>query len=219
MQSTFIQYRKFDDPALAENLIALLIANSVTYQSEENKLSFDPSFGAVSETSTEYVVKIAPVDFELVNQLVMAHEEATLDQIEEDHYLHKFTDEELTDILIKPDEWSFTDVILAGRLLKERGAPADAETIKTLKQKHLAELRMPAPSQTNWIIVGYLLAPLGGIISVFIGWHLMSHKNILPNGEYVFRYVERDRQHGRIIFIVGIMFILIITAFRIWREQ
>ncbi|WP_295767396.1 hypothetical protein [uncultured Mucilaginibacter sp.] len=95
MQNTFIQYRKFDDPALAQNLIALLIANSVTYQSEENKLSFDPSFGAASETSTEYVVKIAPVDFELVNQLVMADEEATLDQIEEDHYLHKFTDEEL----------------------------------------------------------------------------------------------------------------------------
>jgi len=219
MQNTFLQFKKFDDPALAENLIALLAANNIPYQSEQNKLSFDPSFGAVPETSTEYVVKIVPADFDLANEIIIVHEEETLDQIDEEHYLHQFTDKELTDIIIKPDEWSFTDVVLAGRLLTERGVATDAETINDLKQQHLAELRKPAAPQTTWIIAGYILAPLGGIMSVFIGWHLMNHKNILPNGEYVYNYIERDRKHGRIIFIIGIIFIAIITVLRILRDQ
>jgi len=219
MQNTLLQFRKFDDPALAENLIALLVANNIPYQSEENKLSFDPSFGAVSETSTEYVVKIAPADFERANEIIIAHEEETLDEIDKDHYLHQFTDKELTDVLIKAEEWSLADVVLAGRLLKERGVAADAETINNLKQQHLAELRKPAEPQTTWIIMGYILAPFGGVLGVFIGWHLMNHKNILPNGEYVYGYIERDRKHGRIIFIIGVIFIVLITLFRIFGRQ
>lgn len=217
MQTQFLQFRKFDDPALAENLIGLLVTNNIPYQSEENKLSFDPSFGAVPETSTEYVVKIAPADFERANEIIIAHEEETLDQIGEEHYLHQFTDKELTDVLIKSDEWSLTDVVLARRLSKQRGVAADAETINTLKQQHLAELRKPAAPQTAWIIFGYVLAPFGGVLGVFIGWHLMNHKNILPNGEYVYGYIERDRKHGRNIFIIGVIFIVLITFFRIYR--
>jgi len=48
--------------------------------------------------------------------------------------------------------------------------------LAALSESRLNELRQPEPAQTFWIYAGYFLALLGGLLGIFIGWHLSSHK-------------------------------------------
>ncbi|MFD1256827.1 hypothetical protein ACFQ3S_08460 [Mucilaginibacter terrae] len=217
MQNTFLEFRRYNDLALASELIELLKKNDIAYTAVESALSFDPTF-VNSQNLTDYTVRIAAADFVKVNQLLVDHEEATLSSIEPDHYLLKFNNSELIDILIKADEWSATDHALAIRLLRLRGAMPNDDKLNELKQEYLNSLRKPAKPQTTWIIVGYIFAVLGGVMGLFIGWHLMKHKNTLPNGEQAYGYIESDRKHGRRIFIVGIIGVLFAVGLRIYRN-
>lgn len=217
MQNSFLEFRRYNDPALASELIDLLKSNNIAYTAEESALSFDPTF-VNSQSLTDYTIKIAAADFVKVNQLLVEHEEATLSPIESDHYLLKFSNSELIDLLIKADEWSATDHALAIRLLRQRGAMPDDDKLNDLKQDYLNSLRKPAKPQTTWITVGYIFAALGGVMGLFIGWHLMKHKNTLPNGEQAYGYIEGDRKHGRRIFIIGIIGVLLALCIRIYQS-
>ncbi len=78
------------------------------------------------------------------------------------------------------------------------------ETIAQLKAQRLEALKQAEPPQTFWIIAGYIMAALGGILGTFIGWHLANHQKTLPTGEKVFAYSEADRRHGRYILYVSV---------------
>lgn len=65
-----------------------------------------------------------------------------------------------------------------------------------------------------WIYGGYLFALLGGFLGIMIGWHLSSHTKTLPNGQQVYGYSKEDREHGRIIWILGIVMFVIWLVIR-----
>jgi hypothetical protein len=58
---------------------------------------------------------------------------------------------------------------------------------------------------TTW---GYISAFLGGVIGIAIGLNLWTMKKTLPNGERVYVYNENDRNHGKIMTVVGIIVLL-----------
>jgi hypothetical protein len=211
----FLVYRKFDDPALAEELVDFLKDNQIPYLVEETILNFDPTFAATRETAIEFTVKINHVDFENVNQMLIEQQDASLEEIDAEHYLHKFTNDELVDVLIKADEWSATDNVLAKRLLLKRKAMPDDATLVLLKQNQLNDLKKPIKAQISWIIVGYMFSVLG-ILGLAIGWHLMNLKHTLPNGERLYRYDESSRQHGKLIFILSCICFSLIIILRIY---
>ncbi len=53
------------------------------------------------------------------------------------------------------------------------------------------------------------------IIGLFIGWHLMSYKKTLPDGERVYGYNETDRKHAKRIFYIGIVVLVICIIYKI----
>jgi len=67
-----------------------------------------------------------------------------------------------------------------------------------------------------WIIVGYFLAVIGGLLGIIIGYLLMSSKKTLPNGVRVYSYNDNDRKHGKVIFIIGIIVIVISASIKIF---
>jgi len=226
MNPEFITYQKFDDPALAEELTEQLEQHSIEYNIEEESTGFDPSLVMNNETKY-YAVKIKSADFEQVNDLLKQNEETNTDEIGKDYYLFSFTDDELMDVVTKADEWSAFDVVLARKLLAERGKEINDQKIAAIQEQRIEELKKPEASQLTWIIVGYLIALSGVIlpffisaIGVFIGWHLSSYKKTLPDGERVYGYSETDRMHGKRIFYLGIIvFVLslaILIFYHIW---
>ena len=128
-----------------------------------------------------------------------------------------FTDEELIDVIEKSDEWNRFDVQLAQKLLKERGNEITTEQINELKKQRIIELSKPEEGQNVYIIIGYVCALLGGLLGIFIGWHLLTYKKTLPNGNRIYAYSDNDRKQGNRILILSGIFIVIWIIYRILK--
>ena len=222
MEPEFITYQKFNDVALANHLSDLLTEHNISNYIEEEDMVFNPAF---SYTDTkEYVVKVQPEDFERINDLLKRDANENIAEVEPDYYLLSFTNEELKDVITKADEWNAFDVQLARKLLTERGNAISDDEIEKTEEKRIEDLKVPEPSQSTWVIMGYIIA-IGclampffiSVIGLFIGWHLFSHKKTLPNGEQVFAYNDMDRKHGKRIFYIGIAVFLITLSIFIYK--
>lgn len=214
---TLVTYRKFSDFQQAQELTELLDKNNIEYYLEEDAQAFDPSF-TVNGIKKDYLVKINQQDFVKVDLLLAEITEKEVENVPPDYYLLEFTDEELMEVVLKRDEWSNFDYILARKLLKERGKEVSYEVLELINKQRINDLAKPEERQKAWIMAGYVLALLGGIISIFIGWHLLSFKKTLPNGQRIYSYASEDRNHGLIIMILGLLFFAgaIFLRFRIY---
>ena len=210
----YFTFQKFPDKESARELTDILEQHNIEYILEENSLNFDPTFSN-SELTKEFCVKLKKENFEAADHLQLQISIEQLDKVDKDHYLFGFTDEELIEIVTRPDEWSKLDYLLAQKILKERGKEINPEVASTIKKQRLQDLGKPDEGQKSWIIMGYVLALCGGLIGIFIGHHLRYHKKTLPNGDRVYGYSKEDRGHGYNIFILGIVCMVLWTAIRI----
>lgn len=208
-------FRRFGNPEDAEDLIAILSANDITYLIEDASPTFDVTFSG-NTFEKEVYIKIKQSDFESTEELLLNSTQVETTQIPKDYYLLEFSNEELIEVLMKPDEWSPIDYKLSQQILKERGKEIDSEIILTLKKKRIESLAEPERSQKTWIYAGYIFVLLGGIIGLFIGWHLITFKKTLPNGSRVYAYVKSDRKSGKNILILGLIFIVIWSFIRFY---
>jgi hypothetical protein len=208
-------FQKFSDKASALQLGDLFYRNKIEFTIEDTSSSFEPTFNT-NELDKEYRLKIRRTDFDKASKLLLQISQTDLDSIDKSHYLYEFTDEELLEIIQKPDEWSSLDFLLAQKILKEKGKEVKIETIEALKKERLKELAAPESSQRGWIIAGYISAALGGLLGLFIGWHLLSHKKTLPNGERVYSYPISDRKNGNNIFLLGILSVIFWISVRLF---
>ncbi|WP_316755509.1 hypothetical protein [Pedobacter aquatilis] len=209
----FLTYQKFIDKSLAYELKEILATHKIESVYEDASTHFDHSF-ANNQSNNEYLIKIKSADFERADKILAALSANDQHTVDPEHYLFDFTDDELRDVLLKSDEWSKYDYILAQKILQERGHIIDKGTIDNLKMQRIEELSKPEKSQISSIIAGYIFALLGGLIAIFIGWHLFSHQKTLPNGVRTYGYSEYDRKHGKIIAIIGTLSAIVWITFR-----
>ncbi|WP_291153313.1 hypothetical protein [Flavobacterium sp. UBA7680] len=205
MTEEFITFEKFNDKHSAEELGQILKETNIEYLLENNSLSFDPTF-ANNGFGTEYCLKIKKEDFKKANEILLKKSEKEINEIEKDYYLFTFSDEELIEVVSKSDEWNKFDVTLAKKLLKEKGIDISEERIKKIEEQRILELSKPEENHKGFLILGYISAFFGGIWALFIGWHLLTYKKTLPNGNRVYAYSKEDRKHGNRILIIGIIF-------------
>ena len=213
MIEEFITFRRFNDENSASELEEFFKEKNIEYLLEDNSLSFDPTF-ANNGFGKEFCIKLKQSDFEKVNFLLIEKEEKENVVIDEDYYLLSFSDDELMELIAASDEWSPFDVSLAKRLLEEKGKKATQEDIEKIKKDRIAKLSKPEESQGTYIIIGYITAILGGFLGIFIGWHLLTFKKTLPNGNRVYAYSANDRKQGNRILIIGGIFLVIWLLYR-----
>lgn len=155
-------------------------------------------------------LKIRSDDFQKANKILDARIEQNISALEKDYYLFSFTDNELLEIINKPDEWSRQDFLIAKKILKDRGETIPEEKIEEIKSERIRELENPEKETGSWIAFGYLLA-LFGIPGIIFGLVIMSSKKILPTGRKVYVYNLNSRNHGRNVLIIsGIVLLLAI---------
>lgn len=68
----------------------------------------------------QFFVKLKKNGFKKADSLLFDESSKELDNVDKEHYLYNFTDEELFDILSKADEWNEFDYQLSQRILKDR---------------------------------------------------------------------------------------------------
>ncbi|MCR9249010.1 MAG: hypothetical protein NXI20_01245 [bacterium] len=65
------------------------------------------------------------------------------------------------------------------------------------------DIGRPDEDPINWIAIGYFFAVLGGIVGIFIGWHILMSKPTEPEDTQRFAYSKRERSHGLWILFIG----------------
>lgn len=206
----FVTFKEFADEEHFIEFTQFLEQNNIRFQTEISNGAIDP----VSMRSVQklFLVKIEKENFVPVQKLLENIAQESIEDIDPDHYLFQFSDEELFEILSKPDEWSELDYKLAQKILQDRGHVVGSEYLKYLKKERLEMLAKPEPSQAKFIWAGYIFAVLGGLLGIAIGWGIYFSQKRLPNGSVVYSYLEDDRKHGKRIITIGfvMMFLLIL---------
>lgn len=210
MNPQYVTYKKFPDAGEAQALQQFLIENGIECLFADTS----PGMGSamMGDLNKEYEVQLKPEQFEAADKLLETSAKAMLSNLPEDYYLLSFTDEELYDVVLKHEEWSEFDYVLARKLLSERGKTVDESLIKSLRKQRMEDLAKPEGNQHAWIIVGYALAFLGGFFGFITGYVLWTSKKTLPNGQIVPTYGDADRKQGKIIFCLGIILLTLYLA-------
>lgn len=200
----FATYRTFTDPEEAEVIVSILGKHGVPYRIDRARAPVDLTFS--SDMTHERLIVCIPAD--LFVEADKALESTVPEEQDEsfgEHYLNDFSSEELLDLLHKAHEWSPGDVVIARRLLARRGVDADDESIAAKQQENLAAMRQPVSGDKFLIAAGFLLALLGGIFGIAIGWSYATLKDRDATGKEYYRYDSRTREIGRIIMGLGIL--------------
>ena len=212
MASAYRVFRKFTSKDLTQDLIDLLDKESIPYQIKDNSASVDLTF--TGNMAQEVQVMIRQEDFAKANELLDQHAETILDQIDKNHYLFEFSNQELIEVLLKPDEWNELDVKLAQKILNDRGESVSESFLQGIRKQRIEDLAKPEKEQSTWILVGYFMAFLGGLFGMGIGYYLWRHQKTLPDGRKVYAYQEKDRRNGKLIFILGFICFVILSILR-----
>lgn len=217
-EAGFRNFQTFASAGAAQPLLQALAEAGIPYHTtlDTGQVAFDPSF-ANNQLTSNFTVQLALADFERGTQLLNQLNQHALSQLDPDHYLFRFTDEELMDIVVKPDEWSALDVALAGQLLRKRGRDISSDTLQLLRQRRVAELAQPDQDHKALVRSGYLSAMLGGVIGIVVGYQLYTNRKQLPTGQRVYAYSPTDRVHGMRIMVLGICVFILVMAARLIR--
>ena len=201
MTLDFAVFKKFSNLDQANELGAILTQNNIEHKLVNNSPQIDITFSG-NTLQNEVQLLLIPSDFDKANQVLHAEAEKLIAEIDASYYLFDFTNEELYEIIMKPDEWGAFDYTLAQKLLKDREVTVNEELVSTLRKKRIADLAKPEEGQKPWIYVGYFFAILGGILGLLIGWYLWTYTKTLPNGQKVNAYSEATKNKVVIYFFL-----------------
>lgn len=208
MNESFLTFKKFNDIELAKEIANRLTQNNIEYLLEDFQNSFDITF-ANNIFDPNISIKIKSEDFIKATEVLGEYYKSSLDSVDNDYYLFKFTDDELLEIISKPDEWGPFDYQLSKKILSDRGTDIKPEEAKLLKEKRISALKKPESSSPFWIYFGYFSAVFGGFFGLIIGSSLYYLKKTLPNGQRTFMYDEKERKHGKRMVIISIIALII----------
>lgn len=204
----YVTLKKYKSNEHAEEIQELLKSKGVEVKIDSNVPLVDVTF--VSNThNDQYEVQVRSIDFKKAQNILEEENEKLLESIGDEHYLYQFSDKELYDILLKPDEWGDLDSALAVKLLKERGKPVDFDLLESFKSQRVEDLAKPEEGQTPWVIIGYVTSLFGGVLGVIIGYSLWKATKTLPDGSKVFSYSEKSQKNGKNIFILGVIMVVV----------
>lgn len=203
----FITYQSFYTMEEAENCASILEENNIIVRIETDKPLLDKQIIG-EDLDLNVHLKIREEDYSKADAVMDSMAEEVAEEIVEEkdeHYLLKFSNEELINVIRKPDEWSKQDYFLSHKILSDRGVIIPDEKISAYKAERLHELSQPESGVNGWLALGYLLAVLGGLLGIPFGYLLMSSKKIVPDGSLVYLFDEKTRAHGKIICILSLI--------------
>jgi hypothetical protein len=212
-EQELITFRKLAHLEEAEALVNIFKSRSI--QADYRKLEGDLGGALQGSIDTfKYEVRILESSRSKAEEILekMAFEE--LEDVDKDHYLYEFTDEELIDVLVRREEWNEIDYVLSRKILKDRGVKYNQEEIEVKHKEYIAKISEPKGGQGIWIFIGYITAIVGGFFGLLIGYMLFQAKTVLPNGSRVPAYTPTTRNHGKYIFFLSIVMLIILGIMR-----
>ncbi|MEX1003295.1 MAG: hypothetical protein WDZ35_14340 [Crocinitomicaceae bacterium] len=212
-----VVYKQFRSLDRATELFNLLKNHGLDPYLSDDLPPFDVTFSG-NNLAYSYEIQLDSSAFQRADELLQEQASEWMPLEDEAHYLKKFTDQELIEVIQKIDEWSVYDRIIARKLLVERGQTFTDEQIKHFEEDRIKQLSKPEKISIQRIVGGYIAALSFGFVGILIGYAMMKATKTLPNGNKVFVYDTDSRFHGKIIFTVGIVILLAVLIVQ-WQYQ
>lgn len=210
-------FRNYATREEAEEISDLLAKEKIDSNITRDSGDLDYVFQGESPAQ-KYELHINESDLEKAKLVLTELAKESLIDLGTDYYLYSFTDDELIDVLIKRNEWSELDVLLSQKILGERGVEIVPANIERKREIRDLELEQPERGQVGWIIFGYIMSFMGGLIGLFLGYSLLQAKKKLPNGSKAPAYSESIRRHGKIIFFISLTTFIVFSILRITEK-
>lgn len=207
-QDEFIAFQQFSTPEDAEYLVALLQENGIEVVAQDTTPFVDLTLNN-NDTRKSLEVRIRQADFAAAHEILENNAAKLLQLDDELHPLHQFSKEELIEVVEKEDQWSKIDYLLALKFLEKKGIQFSPEELAAIRQRRLEELRKPVKGETGWLVIGFILALMGGFLGLAIGYIYYSAHKTLPSGERVPTYDKRTRNTAQLVMVIGIVVVLI----------
>lgn len=214
-------YQEFHSSEDAKPLITILKSNKIVHEVEVPKQIMDNVMGGDPLAPTVFI-KLRLEDFKRVNQLVEDDIRKLIQEGKVDlqaHFLFEASEEELMDVLRKPDEWSIDTVVIAQQLLQLRGVELSPQQIEALKEKRQEAVKKPKKGSDEWIFALFLLGSGGWVLLSFsligylttfatclgMGYYFWKDITTGPNGERYLTFDQATRKKGKIIMILTLI--------------
>jgi hypothetical protein len=181
-----------------------LSEKSIPYKVEKEPVGFDPTFafrtqvGGIQVWVDEMRLDEARRVMQKLGMLVEAKEDESSD------FFAEFTNEELQEVLVKPEEWGVDQVVLARQTLLDRGEEIDAPKLKADRKAHLNEVRKPKKVNPIVFVVVVISMIPGGFLGLIVAFWLALATNKDPDGKRYFAYTQNSRRIAAIIAGLGI---------------
>ena len=137
----------------------------------------------------------------------------------------EFDDDELMEIIQKPDEWSIYDLQLAIQILRQRGKRIDDKMVSDHRTKRSEELDKPRRVDPLLVIIGTVFALASGVfefmyigilphlfifLGIVLGFSIVAFKKQNPlTGKTHFYFSSSDRSWGRLMIVIECISLLI----------
>lgn len=205
MEKTFTTFKTMPDLDQAKEMKRFLSKNNIRSFLNDNH----------STQKCEFEIMVMANDYNNALRLLKENAEKMIENVTSDYCLYSFNQKQLYDVLLNEDVWSDFDYVLAKKILSGKGLPTDSETLNNLRDEKEKDTAKPEASQIMHIMGGYILALLGGVAGIVIGFLMWNSQRQMPNGITVFSYSEVERRHGRIIFGLGILIFVVVLSIRL----
>lgn len=218
----FKVFRNYYSLAEATPLVDLLKSNEIPHQVESGKVDLITSAITGSGIHPDISIKLFPQDFRQVNELI---KQQILDTNHDykDHHFNQLTDDELKEILVKPEEWIEEDTMIAKILLDKRGIHITHVEIAQLRKERFAILRA-GKKENPLLLLLYVFLPIsapfiGFSLTAFtiilllggfgMGYYYAYSKSTDPDGVTYYTYEARTRFYGKIILGISLIMTII----------
>lgn len=210
-KAELITVKEFQDRELLGDYVDLFEKAEIPFSVEDSKPRFDATF-ANDESRRYYRINVAPVNLGSALELCERMDQKIMAELPDDYYLFQFSDEELRDILVRSFEWNSLDVMLAKKLLIERGVPFSEDKIAAERQEITDELDAPEKGDTLLVVCGYIFCLLGGLLGLMIALTILTSQKTTHDGHRIPRYSAGTKKHAQrmlVAFSIGVIFALI----------
>lgn len=204
----FKTFMSLTNLTVAEEIIKILSENKIDFKFQDTSKDFDVTFSNDSSKNS-FLIMLKPIDFNIASKVLEDYTEFNIDEIDSQHPLFSFTNNELKDVILNYDEWHPLDVKLAKHLLKKEDIIIEETEIKKQQFQKIEEAKHPEKSSFITLAMGYLFCITGGLAGIGIAIFLMTGKKTLNDGSKRYIYSKSDRAHGIYMLIIGAIFLLI----------
>jgi len=191
----------YSEPSEASRAAERLEAAGLRCVIRQEHKTFDPTFALRVPLQSVHLMVPASTAARAISTLQADSSEPVAPT---EAFLAEFSDEELKDVIARPDEWSPDVVTAASSLLQERGISVSDQEKVELAQSRAAELRRPEHGDPVWMAVGFTLAIVGGLFGILIGLGYHQLQTREPDGTKRYVYDRATRQRGLTMVLIGV---------------